>query len=103
MTRTVIVDSMLRMETRLQTMNISLPETLKDFVDRQIAAGRYSSASEYVRELIRNDEKRKAEEQLTTLLREGLQSEETALTREDWKAIRAEALARVKQAAKRKR
>lgn len=94
---------MLRMETRLQTMNISLPETLKDFVDRQIAAGRYSSASEYVRELIRNDEKRKAEEQLTTLLREGLQSEETALTREDWKAIRAEALARVKQAAKRKR
>lgn len=94
---------MLRMETRLQTMNISLPEPLKEFVDRQIAAGRYSSASEYVRELIRNDEKRKAEEQLTALLREGLQSEETALTREDWKAIRAEALARVKQAAKRKR
>lgn len=94
---------MLGMETRLQTMNISLPEPLKDFVDRQIAAGRYSSASEYVRELIRNDEKRNAEEQLTALLREGLQSEETALTREDWKAIRAEALARVKQAAKRKR
>ena len=87
----------------MQTMNISLPEPLKDFVDRQIAAGRYSSASEYVRELIRNDEKRKAEEQLTTLLREGLQSEETALTSDDWKAIRAEAFARVKQAAKRKR
>jgi len=87
----------------MQTMNISLPEPLKDFVDRQIAAGRYSSASEYVRELIRNDEKRKAEEQLATLLREGLQSEETTLTDDDWKAIRAEALARVKQAAKRKR
>ena len=69
----------------------------------EIAAGRYSSASEYVRELIRNDEKRKAEEQIAALLREGLQSEETALTRDDWKAIRAEALARVKQAAKRKR
>ena len=87
----------------MQTMNISLPETLKDFVDRQIAAGRYSSASEYVRELIRNDEKQKAEEQLAVLLREGLQSEETALTREDWKAVRAEALSRIKQAAKRKR
>jgi len=87
----------------MQTMNISLPEPLKDFVDRQIAAGRYSRASEYVRELIRNDEKRKAEEQLATLLREGLQSEETTLTDDDWKAIRAEALARVKQAAKRKR
>jgi len=32
-----------------------------------------------------------------------LQSEETALTSDDWKAIRAEAFARVKQAAKRKR
>jgi len=87
----------------MQTMNISLPEPLKDFVDRQIAAGRYSSASEYVRELIRNDEKQKAEEHLAALLREGLQSKETALTGDDWKAIRAEAIARVKQAAKRKR
>ena len=87
----------------MQTMNISLPETLKDFVDQQIAAGRYSTASEYVRELIRNDEKQKAEEQLSTLLREGLQSKETELTRDDWKAIRAEALARVKQTAKHKR
>jgi antitoxin ParD1/3/4 len=87
----------------MQTMNISLPETLKDFVDQQIAAGRYSTASEYVRELIRNDEKQKAEDQLLILLREGLQSDETPLTRDDWKAIRAEALARVKQTAKRKR
>jgi len=103
MTIDAIVASILPVEARMQTMNISLPEPLKDFVDRQIAAGRYSSASEYVRELIRNDEKRKAEEQLATLLREGLQSEETTLTDDDWKAIRAEALARVKQAAKRKR
>jgi antitoxin ParD1/3/4 len=88
---------------RMQTMNISLPETLKDFVDQQIAAGRYSTASEYVRELIRNDEKQKPEEQLSTLLRKGLQSKETKLTREDWKAIRAEAMARVKQTAKHKR
>ncbi len=87
----------------MQTMNISLPETLKDFVDQQIAAGRYSTASEYVRELIRNDEKQKAEDQLSTLLREGLESKETELTRDDWKAIRAEAVARVKQAAKHKR
>ena len=45
----------------MESMNISLPEPLKLFVDRQIAQGRYSSASEYVRELIRADEKRKAE------------------------------------------
>jgi antitoxin ParD1/3/4 len=37
----------------MQSMNISLPEPLKEFVDGQIASGRYSSASEYVRELLR--------------------------------------------------
>lgn len=79
----------------MQSMNISLPDPMKEFVDGQIAKGRYSSASEYVRELIRADEKRKAEEQLESLLLEGLGSEETTLTPADWKAIRKEALARV--------
>jgi len=37
-------------------------DPLKQFVDGQIAQGRYSSVSEYVRELIRADEKRKADE-----------------------------------------
>ena len=46
----------------MQSMNISLPDPMKQFVDGQISTGRYSSASEYVRELIRADEKRKAEE-----------------------------------------
>lgn len=34
----------------MQTMNISLPDSLKQFADGQIAQGRYSSASEYVRD-----------------------------------------------------
>jgi antitoxin ParD1/3/4 len=80
----------------MESMNISLPEPLKQFVDGQISTGRYSSASEYVRELIRADEKRKAEDQLEALLLEGLQGEETPMTREDWQAIRQEALAQVK-------
>ena len=81
----------------MQSMNISLPEPLKEFVDGQIASGRYSSASEYVRELIRDDEKRKAEEQLEALLLEGLSGEETKLTRKDFADIRAEAVALVKK------
>ena len=79
----------------MQSMNISLPDPLKQFVDGQIAQGRYSSASEYVRELIRADEKRKVEEQLETKLLEGLNSAESELTSEDWSAIRQEALARL--------
>ena len=79
----------------MQSMNISLPDTLKQYVDGQISTGRYSSASEYVRELIRADEKRKAEEQLEAKLLEGLNSAESALTPADWSAIRREALAKV--------
>ncbi len=79
----------------MQSMNISLPEPLKHFVDGQISTGRYSSASEYVRELIRADEKREANEQLEAKLLEGLSSAESELTPADWRAIRQEALARI--------
>jgi antitoxin ParD1/3/4 len=79
----------------MQSMNISLPDPLKLFVDRQIAQGRYSSVSEYVRELIRADEKRKAEEELEAKLLEGLKSPESELTPADWRAIRKEAMARL--------
>ncbi len=79
----------------MQSMNISLPDPLKQFVDGQIAQGRYSSVSEYVRELIRADEKRKAEEHLEAKLLEGLNSPESELTAADWRAIRTEALAKL--------
>jgi antitoxin ParD1/3/4 len=78
-------------------MNISLPDPLKQFVDGQISAGRYSSVSEYVRELIRADEKRKAQEVLEAKLLEGLNSLETEFTLDDWSAIRREALAKIKE------
>ncbi len=79
----------------MQSMNISLPEPLKQFVDGQISTGRYSSASEYVRELIRADEKRKAEEWLEAKLLEGLNSSESELTAADWSSIRQDALAKI--------
>ena len=87
----------------MQSMNISLPEPLKQFVDRQISTGRYSSASEYVRELIRADEKRKAEDQLEAMLLAGLKSPESELTKADWKAIRSEAMTRIQARGKAKR
>jgi len=77
----------------MQTMNISLPDQLKEFVDFQVGTGRYSTVSEYVRDLIRADEKRKTQEKLEALLMEGLQSgEPTEMTHQDWSDIRAEAL-----------
>jgi antitoxin ParD1/3/4 len=39
-------------------MNISLPDSLKDFVDEQVNERGYGTSSEYVRELIRKDQDR---------------------------------------------
>lgn len=52
-------------------MNISLPESLKTFVDQQVRSRAYSSSSEYVRELIRKDQDR---QRLRGLLLEGAAS-----------------------------
>ena len=42
----------------MTTMNISLPDALKSFVDEQVASRGYGTSSEYVRELIRKDQDR---------------------------------------------
>jgi antitoxin ParD1/3/4 len=42
----------------MSTMNLSLPDSLKDFVDEQVNQGGYGTSSEYVRELIRKDQDR---------------------------------------------
>lgn len=42
----------------MATMNVSLPEPMKDWVTEQTADGRYSNASDYVRDLIRRDQAR---------------------------------------------
>ena len=42
------------------TMNISLPDTLRDFVDGQVTERGYGTSSEYVRELIRHDQERRS-------------------------------------------
>jgi antitoxin ParD1/3/4 len=56
------------------TMNISLPGTLKSFVEEQVASRGYGTSSEYVRELIRKDQER---QRLRGLLLEGAASAPT--------------------------
>jgi len=58
----------------MTSLNISLPKTLKKYVEEQVAAGAYSTPSEYLRELIREDQKRRAREKLEAALLEGLNS-----------------------------
>lgn len=58
----------------MATMNISIPDSLKGFVDDQVAQRGYRTSSEYVCELIRKDQER---QQLRGLLRAGAASPQT--------------------------
>jgi putative addiction module CopG family antidote len=56
------------------SLNISLPEGLKAFVKERVAQAHYSTPSDYVRALIRADQKRQAKEKLDQLLLAGLET-----------------------------
>ena len=85
----------------MNTMNIALPESMKQFVQEQTAAGGYSSVSEYVRELIRYDQRRKVEERLDALLLDGLTSGESiAVTPEYWEEKKRRLVERVGKASR---
>jgi len=59
----------------MATMNVSLPDPMKDWVEAQTRTGRYSNASDYVRDLIRRDQDRQsAIVELQKLVDEGLAS-----------------------------
>jgi len=71
------------------TMNISLTDDLKVFIDGRIKARGYSSASEYMRDLVRRDEERASEDRFKALLEDGLQSDSAG----DWEDLRKDFLA----------
>ena len=58
----------------MTTMNISLPEKLKVFVDERVANAGYGTSSEYLRELIRRDQDRL---KLRSLILEGAKAQVT--------------------------
>ena len=79
----------------MTSMNVSLPEDLKEYVEAQSKSG-YSTPSEYVRELIRDDQKRRAKERLDALLLEGRNSGDSIpVDARFWSELKQEALARL--------
>jgi antitoxin ParD1/3/4 len=62
---------------------------MRTYIEEKVAAGGYSSVSEYFRELVRQDQKRQAAEHLEAMLLEGLNSgNATEMTPDDWEDIR---------------
>lgn len=68
----------------MATMNVSLPDPMKEWVENQARTGRYSNASDYVRDLIRRDQERADKiAELQKLVMEGLESGISPLSKDD--------------------
>lgn len=71
----------------MATMNISLPDAMKQWVEQQSRSGQYSNSSDYVRDLIRRDYERAAKiARLQALATEGIQSGAGKRSMEELKA-----------------
>ncbi len=63
----------------MTTLTISLPDSLKAFIDKQMAAKGYGNVSEYFRTLVRDAQAREEEARLEALLLEGLATQRLPL------------------------
>ena len=73
----------------MTTVTISLPDSLKEFVDTQVATKGYGNVSEYFRSLLREAQAKEEETRLEALLLEGLASQRLPLDSEFWKRLEA--------------
>lgn len=76
----------------MPTITISLPDSLKAFVDAQLALRGYGNVSEYFRTLLREAQAKEQEARLEVLLVEGLASEPIELTSAFWRDLKEEAV-----------
>jgi len=85
--------------TQRSTLNISLPPDMKAWIDRQIRAGQFGTASEFMRHLVRQAIAQSTRASIDDQLIEGLDSgRPTPMTRAGWAEIRREGRARIAKA-----
>jgi len=77
-------------------MTISIPDSIKELVDQEVASGAFPNAEAYVRSLVEADQKRKGLDRLEALIIEGLDSPSSEMTAQDWEDIRREGLAEIR-------
>ena len=68
----------------MTSLNISLPDPLKAYVEERVASGDFGTPSEFIRNLIRQD-KEQRRSRLESELLDALQSEQFAISPEEWK------------------
>lgn len=73
----------------METLNVSLPGSLKKYVQERVSTGGYGNTSEYVRDLIRGEQKQRAKAELEALLLEGINSGPASEVNDEfWKGLR---------------
>ena len=83
----------------MTTMNISVPDEMKAFVEAQMTQEGFASASEYLRALIRDAQKRQAKRELEAKFREAMESgPATPMTSDDWQQLERNVWERHRQA-----
>ena len=76
----------------MPTVTISLPDSLKGFVERQVTTKGYGNVSEYFRTLLRDAQEKERESNIEALLLDGLNSgRDIPLNDQFWKDLRSEA------------
>ncbi|MBE9056720.1 type II toxin-antitoxin system ParD family antitoxin [Sphaerospermopsis sp. LEGE 08334] len=82
----------------MTTVNISLPDSMRDFINEQVEKGGYSTTSEYIRHLIRQDLERVQQSRIEKLLLEGLDSGDAIeITDEWWEQKRFQLIERIRK------
>ena len=82
----------------MTSLNISLPRAMKEYIETQVQAGAFSTPSEYMRALVREDQKRQQQEKLEAKLLESLESGEPVdITPEFWEQRRQALINRMKE------
>lgn len=79
----------------MTTMTISLPESLRDFIEQQVKTKGYGNTSEYVRTLVRDAQEAESNKRLEALLLEGLESggEDVEADQKFWSDLKTQATA----------
>ena len=79
-------------------LNITVPESVRTWIDEQVAKGGYETPSEFLCALLSDAQKRQAQDRLESLLLEGLDSgPPTEMTSDDWDRLKQRARERLSQ------
>ena len=81
------------MSQTAQSLHVTLPATLKKFVEEEVKTIGYSTKSDYIQSLVRKEIRRKEEKKLERMLLDGLASGRNKYSEKEWKVFEKKLLA----------